>query len=366
MDSTAGTLIVAALVAISIAYTANNLTQMATRENTAKVKRIAPVAEKSVTPTQAWSASAPGRVEPWGGEIRVAAESSGRVERVIVKQNDRVAEGDLLVLLDDKDQTLRLRAAEAMEALRKRERDAGTVGKSVQDRRKIEDDFAAAERAMHLARMRLDQALLDVNAGTGGPASVAAARARISLAQAELRKKRDAWEAEKVKENAPLPTRTESALTAARTELALAEQALERTRIRAPADGTVLQLDARLGESISPTTATPIAVIGNLQKLRVKAEVEERDISKIRVGQQVIVKSNSFPDQEFVGKVFRIAKSLGGAQLGPRGPRRPSDLDVLETLIEMESAGTLLPGMRVDVYFRPDATAEGRARTRTN
>ena len=365
MDSTVGTLVVAALVAVAIAYSASNLTQMATRENVKKSAKNAPVRVVNVM-SQKWSASAPGRVEPWGGEIRVAAESSGRVVRVIAKQNDVVAAGDLLVLLDDRDARLRLRAAEAGAALRKRERDTGTVGRSVRDRREIEDAFADAERDLHRVRMRLDQALLDASSGVGKEGEVAAARASIALAKVEYRKRRDAWEAEKNKDNARLPTRSESALTEARTQLALAEQALERTRVRAPSDGTVLQIEAREGETVTHNPARPIAVIGNLRKLRVKAEVEERDIAKIRTGQRVVVRSNSFPSREFTGKVYRIAKALGGPQLGPRGPRRPDDLDILQTMIELDAADVLLPGMRIDVYFKPDTTAETNRTSRTN
>lgn len=368
MDSTGGTLVVAALVAIAIAYSASNLTQMAGRDNATTSKRTPPASQKlaASAPAQNWSASSPGRVEPWGGETRITTETPGKVVRVIAAQNDRVTAGDLLVLLDDKDALHRLRSAEAVEALRKRERDTGTVGQTVQDRRKVEDAYATAERAMHKARMKLDQALLDTDAGKGNAAVTAAARAAIALAQIDLRKKREAWEAERAKSGTPLPTRTESALTAARADLALAEQALDRTRIRAPSDGTVLQIEARSGETVAPNPLVPVAVIGDLSKLRVKAEVEERDISKIRIGQLVVVRSNSFPDQEFTGKVYRIAKSLAGPQLGPRGPRRPNDLDVLEALIEMDTSGVLLPGMRVDVYYRPDTTAEQRQNTRTN
>lgn len=375
VDSTAGTLVVAVLVAVAIAYTASNLSHMAMRDGGNGSRKSAQSA--SATPvkttiaatnagTADWVASAPGRVDPWGGDIRVAAETSGKVLRVIAKQNDRVSSGDLMVLLDDVDAQLRLRAAEANEALRKRERDSGTVGRSVLDRREIEDAFADAERAMHKARIRLDQALLDAASGTGNPKAIGAARAGIERGEADLRKKRNAWEVEKNKDNAALPTRAESALTAARSDLALAEQALERTRIRAPADGTVLQIEARVGETVVPNPSAPIALLGDLTRLRVKAEVEERNISNIRVGQLVVVKSNSFPDQEFTGKVYRIAKALGGPELGPRGPRRPNDLDVLETMIEMDTADVLLPGMRVDVFFRPDTTANTTGSIRTN
>ncbi len=365
VDSTASTLIVAALVAVAIAYTASNLSDVSNRSTAKTIKAATPVDKQATPPTMNWSASAPGRVESWGGEIRIAAEASGTVTRVVVKENDSVKAGDVLLVLDDRDARLRLRAAQATEALRERQRDSGSVSKSVRDRRKIQDNFAEAERDVHEARIDLDQALLDLASNKGNAKKVTEARTALAEAKKNLKEKREAWIEKQDEENAPLPTRSESALTNARTALALAERALERTRIRAPSDGTVLRLNIRAGEAVAPSPQSPVAVMGDISRLRVRAEVEERDISKIRIGQTVTIKSNSFPKQEFSGKVYQIAKSLGGRRLSARGPRKPTDLDVLETMIEVKGAD-LLPGMRVEVYFKPYATAQKRETTSTN
>ena len=96
-----------------------------------------------------------------------------------------------------------------------------------------------------------------------------------------------------------------------------------------------------------------------------RAEVEERDAAKVRVGQLVVVKSDAYPGREFPGKVASLAPSLGPGKLGQRGPRRPNDVDVLEVVVDMEGQPPLLPGMRVDVFFKPVETVEGAVR-RTN
>ena len=53
--------------------------------------------------SQLWAASAPGRVEPIGGEVRIGAQVPGRIAEVLVPLNDKVAAGDLLVRLDDEE-----------------------------------------------------------------------------------------------------------------------------------------------------------------------------------------------------------------------------------------------------------------------
>ena len=52
-----------------------------------------------------------------------------------------------------------------------------------------------------------------------------------------------------------------------------------------------------------------------------------------------------------------MAQTLGPSRLGQRGPRKPTDVDVLEVLIDMVGQPPLMPGMRVDVFLRPEATA---------
>jgi HlyD family secretion protein len=157
--------------------------------------------------------------------------------------------------------------------------------------------------------------------------------------------------------DAPAPTRLEAALTAARAELSLADAALERTRIRAPSNGTVLQMNARVGETVAPSPENLLVVVGDVSSLRVKAEFEERDIGKVRVGQGAVVRSDAFPGKDFEGSVSSLARSLGPSKLGQRGPRRPTDIDVLEVLIDLNGQPPLLPGMRVDVFLKADATA---------
>ena len=67
--------------------------------------------------------------------------------------------------------------------------------------------------------------------------------------------------------------------------------------------------------------------------------------------------SDAFPGKDFEGKIASLAQTLGPSRVGQRGPRKPTDVDVLEVLIDMVGQPPLLPGMRVDVFLRPEATA---------
>lgn len=344
-------LVLAAVAAVGVAVGINRLGNETRSGTVAQV--VAPV-------KPLWSATAQGRVEPKTGEVKLSALSAGRIDTVLVKVNDKVVAGDVLVKVDDTDALARVMGADAEAGVRKRERDSETnVPKLVLDRRAAEDNLNATERALATARMTLDRLLMErrVRPTSVTPGQLDAARKEIDAALAKLTADREALRQSQVAAGVPLPTRLEAGLTAGRAELSAAEAALERTRIRAPFDGTVLQVFAQEGELAAASPEQPMVIVGDLSQLRVKAEVEERDAVKIAVGQSVVLKSDAYPDREFAGKVATVALAMRPPKLAHRGPRRPNDLDTLEVVIDVASGSVLMPGMRVDVYFRIEGAA---------
>jgi HlyD family secretion protein len=141
-------------------------------------------------------------------------------------------------------------------------------------------------------------------------------------------------------------------LQAARSDVAVAEALLEKTRILAPVSGTVLQLQAKVGEIVAPSPDQTLAVLGDVTALRLKAEVDEIDVSKIKVGGKVVVKSTASPGTEFEGTVAEVAPSLTSPQFALRSARRPVDVEVLPVTIDLDGNPPLLPGMRADAFFK--------------
>lgn len=300
-----------------------------------------------------WIAAAPGRVEPKDGEIRLGATHLGRVEEALVAVDDKVEEGELLVRLDDAEARAKLASAETeAEALREDREKAFASGR--EDVRKAEDAIYSAERAVTGARIELDYAIAAKRNLSGNESSVTEARKRLKDANERLERERIAFVKAQSKPNLPAPSRAESAVSAARAEVRMAEALLDKTRIRAPSEGTILQLNAKAGEIIAPSAELPLVVMGDMSVVRVKAEVDEGDVAKVKVGQKAYVRTVSHPGKDFEGKVSRIAPSLGQAKIGPRGPRRATDVDVMEVTIDLEGTVPLLPGMRVDAFFRKE------------
>ncbi|CAN0069404.1 unnamed protein product, partial [Phaeothamnion confervicola] len=262
------------------------------------------------TPATAWIAAAPGRVEPRNGEIRIGTPILGRVIEVLAGVGASVEDGELLVRLDDDEARARMAAAESEAGARRQERDRLPMTAGREDVRRAEDAVYAAERGVTGARFELDFAQAARRKSTGTEQNVRAAKRRLDESYDRLQRERLSYAAAQAKPNVPPPSRAESAVSAGRADVAIAEAILDKTRIRAPAAGKVLQQQAKLGEIVGPSPEQPLVVIGDVGTMRVRAELDEADVAKVRIGQKAFVRSQSYPGREFEGTVVRIAPTL--------------------------------------------------------
>lgn len=296
-------------------------------------------------PEAAWVASAPGRLEPVSGEVRIDALILGRVAEVLVKVGDRVGTGDLIAILDDEEARARLTAAEAQVALREQERDAVPVRGALADLRRAEDGVADAEQALAAARRRHDRLVRD----RGTPADLEDARKGVAEALRRLQTARDGL-AHRKAATTRAPGARDLALTVARADLAAAEALFEKMRVRAPFAGTILQVPVHAGEIVGPARERPLAVLADLSRLRVRVDLDERNRGQVFVGQAVLVRSESFAEP-CSGRVATIAPALVPAQTALGSRRRPQAASVVEVLVEIADPGSLMPGMQADIFF---------------
>jgi HlyD family secretion protein len=365
VNPTVITLGIAGILAIAVGFYVNSVswgplgeektTQAAANSDSSKPANANDTTTSAIKPT--WAASATGRVEPKSGEVRITAEVPGRIVDLAAGLNDRVKTGDLLVRLDDDDALTKVVGANAEAQVRVRERNEEDARGLQLERRNAEDAVASAERAVFGAQQAFDDALEQKRNNNGSDDAVDKARTKLADANKKLADERANLASVSAKSGMPLPTRLEAALSVARAELTAAELGVEHTRVRAPFDGTVLNIIAKEGEVAAPSPENTLLVFGDLSAMKVRAEVEERDAAKIHVGQRVVVRADAYPDQDFEGRVGSIAQSLSQPNIVSRGPRRPSDVEVLEAVVDLDGLPPLLTGMRVDVFFKLDATA---------
>jgi HlyD family secretion protein len=104
-----------------------------------------------------------------------------------------------------------------------------------------------------------------------------------------------------------------------------------------------------------PSSEPPLITLADLSNLRVRAELDERDIGKVQVGQRAVVRAAAFPGRDFEGKVASMAQIVGPGRISTRGARKLSDVDVLDVVVDLAEPGPLVVGMQVDVYLSAES-----------
>lgn len=105
-----------------------------------------------------------------------------------------------------------------------------------------------------------------------------------------------------------------AAVSAAQAQLKTEQVNLDNTIVRAPFSGIITQKFANIGAFVTPTTsastsasATSSSIVALARGLEVLANVPEADIGKIKVGQEVEIIADAYPDQKFKGNIRLIA-----------------------------------------------------------
>ena len=249
-----------------------------------------------------------------GGDITVIAPKvAGFIEQVAVTDNQRVAAGELLLKLDDRDFRAALARAEAAA-----EAQRATLA-NLDATRRLQLAIIAQARAgitaadAEVKRAHDDEARFrDLSAHSAASVQVfqkAEADYKEALAQDE-RSRAAADAAERQLEVIDTQKRqTEAALSEASASVDLARLNLSYTELRAPIAGVVGNRSARTGAYAS--IGTQLVSIVPAQGLWIDANFKESQLARMRAGLRATVTADVLPGHEFVGHVASLAPATG-------------------------------------------------------
>jgi HlyD family secretion protein len=316
------------------------------------VSAQAPPAAKPA-PVAASPVVAAGRVEPAEEEISIGAEIEGRLSRVYVKEGSRVNAGALLAELGNDDYRARVEMAKAQVSDR-------TAALSRLNNGSRPEERALAEARAREAQIRWESArdevtrrrpLVEPGAVSRMEFDLAVRDETMARAQADAAKEQLAI-VRSVSRSEDIHRATAEIATAS-ARLAEAEAQLAKTFIRAPSAGVVLHLWRRTGESVSAGSQSPILNLGDTSRLRVRVDVDEADVARIRIGQKAFFTADAYAGRKFTGQVTSIAQALGRKKVRTDEPTERVDKKILETLVELDPGQSLPLGLRVDAFLLP-------------
>ena len=162
-----------------------------------------------------------------------------------------------------------------------------------------------AELQDALSNIQNAQNQLDTLREQPTPASIASAEAQVASAAAQL---------EQLLTGSSEAERRAAEISVEQAQLDLDEAwgNLAKAQLTAPIDGTILAVDAKLGQQV--TTGFSAASLANLNELELTVNVAEVDVSKLMSGQRAIVTIDALPNRAFEGVVSRITPASSSDQ----------------------------------------------------
>lgn len=251
-------------------------------------------------------------------QVLLSPEVIGKVSSIFVKEGQQVAKGDLLLHLDD--QSYRAEVAQQEAAVKQQrinieQQQLNLANQENQLKRKTE---------LHRVKMISDAVIDD-------------ARFAVDAARIELRNSRSRLE------------QVEAILNQSKERLA-------KTNIRAPIGGTITALDIKVGETAVASqvsiAGSSLMTIANTTTMMTEVNVDEADIGRIAVGQEVAIHTAAYPDTPLKGEVAIIPLSPKQTQGSPQGGASLARSYNVKVKLSDTRQLTLRPGMtcRAEIY----------------
>jgi len=233
-------------------------------------------------------------------QVEVKSKASGIVEKLYVDINNVVHKGQPLAQLDQQEITDQVAAQRAQLA-------AAQANVTNFEAALDQDKVNAAAPDLPMYKVTLDRNTEMVKQGLVPQQNLDNAN-RDYLAALT---KRDSSKAQIGVDNAKLK-QARAQVSQSEASLNQLQEQLGYTTIVAPMDGVVLSRDVEIGDAVSSilvlgSTATLVMTVGDTTEVYVKGKVDEADIAHVYMGQPARIKVESFRDRYFQGKVTKIS-----------------------------------------------------------
>ncbi len=275
-----------------------------------------------------------GYVDVEGGLATLASECPGSVAAVLVQENQVVQAGEVLVKLDTTDARKQVESAQtAVAAARTR---LALASQDVHQHpirlRQLQAAYDVSLHQLAAARIQLRRQEALYQKDLVNHEEVEAAQEHVEeleAASAAARARRD-------ERNATNPGLNGQAAQAevqvAQSRLALAEHALARCEIRAPANGRILSVAVHPGEVVGPTS--PLLTFCPDRPFIVRAEIEQELLDRVQAGMTAQVRNEGSAGPSWSGQVVSVGR-LFQRRRHRTDPTQHSDVPTVECLIRL-------------------------------
>jgi HlyD family secretion protein len=283
-------------------------------------------------------------------ESLVSFKVTGRIIDLPVEEGQAMKSGGLLARLDSDDYRQQVAVDEATAHVRHSQLALGLAGSRTQDIEASKQSMVDAQADVEQKKKDYEryQALYEkdeIPAQTRDQAATNLIRAQAAYDRAQQ------IYGEFVEGTRKEELAVERAnLHQAHENLDMSRIRLKYTELRAPFDGVILVRQAELGEVVSP--GTPIVTLADLDHLWVRVYVPETDLGRVHWGQDVTVRTDTYPNKNYRGRVSFISSE---AEFTPKSVQTEKERVTLVYRVKVDVENPnyeLKPGMPADAYIQ--------------
>lgn len=241
--------------------------------------------------------------------VMIAAEVSGLISEVVVRENQRVVKGDVLFRIDDRPYQIALAEAEAQLASMRDE----IISLRASYRQKQEElALARTDLAFANTEFRRQSKLVATNVVSRSKFDAVrhdldVARQRIRVTEQEMAQIRA-----QLADDPDIPVEHHPRYLAAKAVLNRAALNLDRTIVRAPFAG-IASNTPQVGQQVvgNTTFSSPVMSLVADTGVWIEANFKETDLSYVYPGQSVMIHVDTYPDREWRGMVESLSQATG-------------------------------------------------------
>ena len=283
-------------------------------------------------------------------ESLVSFRVSGRVVELPVEEGQTMKADDVLARLDSDDYRQQVAVDQATTDVRHSQLALGLAGSRTQELEAARQAVIDAQADLEQKKKDLTryQALYEKDEVTGqlrdqAATNVTRAGAAYDRAQQVFSQLQEGTRKEQLAIDRASVRQSAESLRMSRIRLGY-------TVLRAPFDGVVLVRQAELGEVVA--AGAPIVSLADLKNIWVRVYVPETDLGRVRWGQDVIVRADTYPGKQYRGRVSFISSE---AEFTPKSVQTQKERVTLvyRVKVEVENPNLeLKPGMPADAYIQ--------------
>jgi HlyD family secretion protein len=236
--------------------------------------------------------------------VLVGSQISGIIQSLGADFNDQVKEGQIVAQLEPTRFKANLEQARA------------SLKNAQASQARAVVNLAVAKREYDRARALADQKVI-------GESELEELKAKYDLAKVEVQA-------------------AEAQVAQSRAQVGMAQVDLERTTIRSPISGTVLQRAVDVGQTVAASLSAPtlFTIAQDLSKMEVRAAVDESDVGKLREGMEARFAVDAHPGREFAATIHQIRSN----------PNVQQNVVTYDAILRVDNPeGRLRPGMTASV-----------------